>query len=292
MLTLHGPDAEDREVTSDTGDTRDAMGEDDGPVRHLVTTRRAFLATGVVAVSGIALGAGGVWDRARPGSSSPLALVYRGPAASPGIPEDTAAFLRTCPQRFRVEFCGPRAGDLRVDATTLARAALYVQPGGGQDFAGAWNAVKGDAGPLRAFVRAGGRYLGICMGGYLAGSGPGFDLLPGNCGDYADTRGAEVDTADDAVITVRWPGASGGPARKMYYQDGPYFWLNRGARAHVLARYTNNRIAAMATPFGRGTVGVIGPHPEADRSWYEEARLRYPGSTYDLGHRLVDAIMS
>ena len=107
-----------------------AGGEDGGDGGHLITTRRAFLVTGIVAASGIALGAGGVWDPARSGSSRPLALVYRGPAASPGIPEDTAAFLRTCAQRFRVAFCGPGRGDLPVDAATLARAALYVQPGG------------------------------------------------------------------------------------------------------------------------------------------------------------------
>jgi glutamine amidotransferase-like uncharacterized protein len=298
MLTLRGPDAEDREVTSDTGEKRDAIGEDGGHGGHLLTTRRAFLVTSAVAASGVALRATGLWPPERSGAAAgsgsgrPVALVYRGPAASPGIPEDTASFLRTCPQRFRVEFCGPRHGDLPVDAATLARATLYVQPGGGQDFTGSWSTVKGYAGPLRSFVHGGGRYLGICMGGYLAGSGPGFDLLPGNCADYTDTQGAEVQGADDAVITVRWPGAAGGPTRRIYYQDGPYFWLNRGARAHVLARYTNDRIAAMVVRFGRGTVGVIGPHPEADRSWYEEAGLRYPGSTDDLGHQLVDAIMS
>lgn len=222
----------------------------------------------------------------------PLALVYRGRASSPGIPADTASFLQTCSQRFRVEFCGPNPGDLPVNAATLARASLYVQPGGGNDFGAAWQSVKTYTGPLRDFIHNGGRYLGICMGGYLAGSGPGYNLLPGNCDDYTQTRGAEVKTASNAVISVRWPAPHGSPIREIFYQDGPYFWLHRRATARVLARYTNGLIAAMVVPFGRGAVGVSGPHPEANRSWYRLAGLPYPGSTFDLGHELVDALMA
>jgi glutamine amidotransferase-like uncharacterized protein len=41
-----------------------------------------------------------------------------------------------------------------------------VQPGGGNDFTAAWQSVKTYTGPLREFIHDGGRYLGICMGGY------------------------------------------------------------------------------------------------------------------------------
>jgi glutamine amidotransferase-like uncharacterized protein len=258
------------------------------------TTRRTFLASSAAAAGGIAAQP---WDWLRPAAATaagarPLALVYRGPASSPGIPADTAAFLRTCRQHFHVEFCGPHHGDLPINAATLARASLYVQPGGGNDFVGAWRSVRAYADPLREYVHRGGRYLGICMGGYLAGSGPGFNLLPGNCDDYTATRGAEIHGARNAVITIRWPASHHRALRTIFYQDGPYFWLERGARARVMARYTNGRIAAMVAPFGHGVVGVSGPHPEANRSWYQLAGLRYPGSTYDLGHQLVDTVMS
>lgn len=255
-----------------------------------LTTRRAFLASSAATASGLAVQPW-TWARAMPASARPLALVYRGPASSQGIPADTATFLRTCLQHFRVEFCGPHRNDLPINAATLARASLYVQPGGGDDFVGAWRSVKSYAGALREYVLGGGRYLGICMGGYLAGSGPGFNLVPGNCDDYTSTRGAEVHDARNAVITVRWPTVGRRTSRKVFYQDGPYFWLHRGVEARVLARYTNGRIAAMVVPYGDGTVGVSGPHPEANRSWYELAGLRYPGSTYDLGHELVDTVM-
>jgi glutamine amidotransferase-like uncharacterized protein len=255
-------------------------------------TRRDLLASSAAAGSALALAPWSPWhpSQSTAAGARPLALVYRGPASSPGIPADTASFLRTCSQRFRVEYCGPR--DQPVDAATLAKTSLFVQPGGGNDFVGAWRSVKTYAGPLREFIRNGGRYLGICMGGYLAGSGPGFNLLPGNCDDYTKTRGAEVHDERNAVIAVRWPVPHHRPTRRVFYQDGPYFWLNRDAGGQVLARYTNGHIAAMVVPFGQGTVGVCGPHSEANRSWYALAGLRYPGSTYDLGHGLVDAVMT
>ncbi len=125
-----------------------------------------------------------------------------------------------------------------------SRAALYVQPGGGNDFVGAWRSVRAYGGPLRDYIRRGGRYLGICMGGYLAGSDPGFNLLAGNCDDYTKTRGAQVKDERNAVITVDWHLPRRRTRRKLFYQDGPYFWLHHGARGRVLARYTNHRIAA------------------------------------------------
>ena len=257
--------------------------------------RRTFLAGTLSAGAAAAFGIDAVGSRGAGWSGSdgkrPLALVYRGPASSSGIPEDTAAFLRTCSQRFRIAFCGPGRHDLPISAGTLAAASLFVQPGGGDDFVAAWKSVKRYAQPLREFVRDGGRYLGLCMGGYLAGSDPGYDLLPGNCDDYTQTRGAEVHDQRNAVITVDWPPPPHGHKRRMFYQDGPYFWLNDDADGQVLARSTNGLIAAVVVPFGRGRVAVCGPHPEANRSWYELAGLRYPWPTYDLGHQLVNALL-
>ncbi|WP_235980642.1 hypothetical protein [Streptomyces albidus (ex Kaewkla and Franco 2022)] len=133
-------------------------------------------------------------------------------------------------------------------------------------------------------MREGGRYLGFCMGGYLAGRDPGFGLLPGDTGAYTATRGASVRTADDTVITVRWRGRQ----RHVYFQDGPYFALEKAADSTVLATYGNGRAAAVVVPYGAGKVGVVGPHPEADRSWYEDAGLTNPeGVRFDLGHDLV-----
>jgi glutamine amidotransferase-like uncharacterized protein len=173
-----------------------------------------------------------------------------------------------------------------VSAASLSRAEVYVQAGGPDDVDGAWEEVRGSAPALREWVRGGGRYLGFCMGGYLAGRDPGFGLLPGDTDAYTASRGASVRSADDTVVTVRWRGRE----RHVYFQDGPYFSLEKGADAKVLATYDNGTVAALVARYGAGRVGVVGPHPEADSSWYDEAGLRNPeGVRLDLGHDLVTA---
>ncbi|MEC3981503.1 hypothetical protein QMK34_40345, partial [Amycolatopsis sp. H20-H5] len=78
----------------------------------------------------------------------------------------------------------------------------------------------------------------------------------------------------------------------MYFQDGPEFKLQENATANVLARYDNDLPAALVTPYGAGRVGVVGPHPEADQSWYDSAGLANPdGVRPDLGYDLVETTL-
>jgi glutamine amidotransferase-like uncharacterized protein len=80
----------------------------------------------------------------------------------------------------------------------------------------------------------------------------------------------------------------------MYFQDGPYFIVRRGAsNVRVLATYTNGKVAALVAPYGKGKVGVSGPHPEATASWYAAYHLiDHDGHGADLGHDLIDTLMS
>lgn len=220
-----------------------------------------------------------------PGSDR--ALVYRGPGSLPGCPESVADVLAAaglCPV-----FVGPRERR-RLDAKTLAGASLYVQPGGG-DVDEAWPHLRAHADDVRRFVDSGGHYLGICLGAYLAGDDPGFDLLPGSTDQYIGTRGASVRDESDAVVTVDWAGQ----AREVYFQDGPYVAL-RGGHTHgagvggfdVVARYDNGRVAALVCDHGRGRVGVVGPHPEATADWFTDVGLRPPEPlALDLLHDLL-----
>jgi glutamine amidotransferase-like uncharacterized protein len=243
--------------------------------------RRAFL-TGALPVTAAVIA--GAPQLVSAGTRRPLALVYRGPAASPGCPESMAALLQRSPARFRTVFCGPNER-VRPTAAALSSATLYAQPGG-TDLPPAWRHMHPYAKAIREFVHGGGNYLGFCLGGYLAGRNPGFELLPGDSGEYIESRGAEVTSLRDAVITVRWRGH----LRRVYFQDGPYFTLDRGARATVLARYENGLAAAIVARSGAGRVGVVGPHPEADGSWFEGLPLR-PVDARDLGDDLIESTL-
>jgi hypothetical protein len=214
-----------------------------------------------------------------------LALVYRGPASLPGCPEAVAQLLVRSGRFDAVRYVGPDE-DLPLGAESLGRAALYAQPGGGE-LRPAYRRLRRQAGAVRDFVDAGGRYLGFCLGGYLAGN-PGFRLLPGDTDQYIASRGATVRDDRDAVVTVRWRGRP----RPVYFQDAPYFDLDPTPGSVVLAEYDNGLPAAVVCRRGRGVVGVVGPHPEATPDWFTDAGLPVPEPpATDLGLDLVETVM-
>ncbi|MEW2384720.1 BPL-N domain-containing protein [Micromonospora sp. NPDC047707] len=216
----------------------------------------------------------------------PVALVYRGPATVPGCPEAVAALLKSSRWGFDVRYVGPDEV-LPLSRQALAGAALYAQPGGGSLKRG-YRHLKRHRDEIRQFVHSGGRYLGICLGGYLAGATPGFALLPGDTDQYVGSAGATVDSEEDTVVQVSWCGRR----RTLFFQDGPYFRLRPDADAEVLATYLNGAVAAVVTRFGDGKVGVVGPHPEATDDWYLDAGLRVPDRLgVDLGCDLLDEVM-
>lgn len=210
-----------------------------------------------------------VWIVQRTMTLSPLARLAGSPFAAPYLRLAGADVGRDC-------------------HIGTVQAVLYAQPGGGE-LKPAYRRLKKKASAISDFVRAGGRYLGFCLGGYLAGETPGFGLLPGDTDQYISSRGAGIRTDGDAVVTVNW----GGRNRPLYFQDGPYFVLDpsRGP-ADVVARYDNGLPAAVVAPCGRGAVGVVGPHPEATPDWFVDVGLRVPRPLgLDLGLDLVDRVM-
>ncbi|WP_226346258.1 BPL-N domain-containing protein [Agilicoccus flavus] len=212
------------------------------------------------------------------------ALVYRGPAALPGCPEAVARSLAEVGLRPR--FVGPRE-PVRLSRESLRGCRVYAQPGG-PDLDDAWPHLAGGADLLREYVRGGGRYLGFCLGGYLAGKTPGFGLLPGDTDRYISSPGATVRHEGDALVTVTWAGVP----RQVFFQDGPVFDVDESG-VDVLARYDNGQVAALVCGFGAGTVGVVGPHPEATDDWYDDAGLTPPEpAATDLARDLVATVLA
>ena len=217
---------------------------------------------------------------------APLALVYRGPAARPLACSDAvAALLRSSSRGFDVRFVG-RDGEVPLNAKTLAGALIYAQPGGGE-LTPAYRRMRKYRSVIRDYVASGGSYLGFCLGGYLAGATPGFDLLPGDTDQYVASVGATTRTTDDTLVDVLWRGRR----RPMFFQDGPMFLLDSAAGVSVLARYPNREIAALVAPFGEGRVAVVGPHPEATADWYSDCGLPHVPN-FDLGNDLIEMVMT
>lgn len=143
--------------------------------------------------------------------------VYRGPAGCDDCSETVRTALEHLDPRYRVDFIGPQEA-IDITPATLRRYALYVQPGGGQDIPAALDSLgKARVTALRDYVAQGGRYLGLCMGAYLADAN-NLALIPEELDSEVGRPGFPVTTIDDAAVAVRWAGRDD----QVFYQDGPY----------------------------------------------------------------------
>jgi glutamine amidotransferase-like uncharacterized protein len=213
--------------------------------------------------------------------------VYRGPAGCDDCSETVRTAIERLDPRYRVDFIGPQES-VDITPATLRRYALYVQPGGGQDIPAALESLgEARVAALRGYVAAGGRYLGFCMGAYLADAN-NLALIPEELDSEVGRPGFPVTTIDDAAVTVRWAGRED----NVFYQDGPYLPPSHARGFATLATYANGDIAAARYAFGQGVVALSGPHPEADASWFDQAEIpleKRPRSP--LLRNLVDATL-
>jgi glutamine amidotransferase-like uncharacterized protein len=139
----------------------------------------------------------------------------------------------------------------------ISRYRLLIVSGG--NFVAMGNSLTaGTTATVRNAVKGGLNYLGICAGGFLAGSFPApynsFNLSSGvKFGFYpAGTRKAAV------RIT-----AAGGQALDEYWEDGPQFtgW------GEIVGKYPDGTPAIVEGSVGQGWVILSGVHPEAPESW-------------------------
>ena len=135
---------------------------------------------------------------------------------------------------------------------------------------------------VKNFVRSGGKYIGICMGGYWAGS-EYFNLLQ-NCDSVQYIKRPHTDTRRPHAknLDVMWEGRK----EKMFFYDG--FAVTPG-NYHTIARYMNGDAMAII----QNNIGIIGCHPEATDHWYDS--YSWMKGKYESKHHLlldfVDRIM-
>ncbi|GAA5156428.1 hypothetical protein GCM10023321_32160 [Pseudonocardia eucalypti] len=187
----------------------------------------------------------------------PLALIYRNPPlADKDDAADAAAMLQASPYQFRIQYVGPND----LTAELLNQAALFVEPGGEVETETAKEDFAHEIPLVNQYVAEGGRYLGICAGGFVAGE-EGYDVFPGRVGSYVDSAGAEAESDKDQAIQIIW---RDGSKRTVDFQDGNYFAIPPGTPGvTVMATYTNGLPAAAVAAHGKGKSAFIGPHFES-----------------------------
>ena len=151
---------------------------------------------------------------------------------------------------------------------------MIVVPGGLGDASSYETAFRYNAQPVRDFVAQGGRYLGICMGAYWAGSHY-LDILQDVDAEQYICR-PETDTHRPHAknLDVHWNHVP----QKMFFYDGCALVGDR-TKFKTMATYMNGDAMAII----QNNIGLIGCHPESEQFWYDSyswMRGRYHGGKH------------
>jgi len=111
---------------------------------------------------------------------------------------------------------------------------------------------------IKQYLEQGGKYLGICMGAYWAGS-EYFNILDNvDAVQYITRPGTDTRRPHAKSLPVTWNGES----HKMFFYDGCALIGN--GKYQTVATYTNGDAMAII----QNNVGLIGCHPESESHWY------------------------
>ena len=120
--------------------------------------------------------------------------------------------------------------------------------------------MKWNRDAVTAFVNRGGKYLGICMGAYWAGSHY-LDVLDGvDAVQYIKQPGTDTRRPHAKAIDVVWNGAQD----KMFFYDGCAM-VGDATKFTTIATYANGDAMAIV----QNNIGLIGCHPESEQFWYD-----------------------
>ena len=142
------------------------------------------------------------------------------------------------------------------------------------------------ANKIAEFISRGGRYVGICMGAYWAGSRY-FDILDGvNPVQYITQPTATIKRSYGTVAFVFWDH----DPHHMFFYDGCTY--EGDGDYETVAEYSDGLPMAII----QGNVGLIGCHPESEEFWYEEHykyinKFWHDGEHHQLLLEFVDKIM-
>jgi len=147
-----------------------------------------------------------------------------------------------------------------VEDTFFDNVDMVCIPGGIGDADRFDTLMKYNAEHVTRFVQQGGKYLGICMGGYWAGKDYFSILKDIDCVQYIRRPNTDTRRPHPKAMPIKWRGQD----HKMFFYDGCAM-VGDTAKSQIIATYPNGDPMALI----QNNVGVIGCHPESENYWYE-----------------------
>jgi hypothetical protein len=153
---------------------------------------------------------------------------------------------------------------------------IIAVPGGFGDANTFDRAFKHNKQRIKQFVQRGGKYLGICMGAYWAGSHY-FDILDSvDAVQYITRPKTDTRRPHAKDLNVLWRNRP----ERMFFYDGCALVGNK-TKFDTIARYSNGDAMAII----QNNIGLIGCHPEAEKFWYDS--YSYMSGKYNSKHDIL-----
>ena len=163
---------------------------------------------------------------------------------------------------------------------------IVAVPGGFGDASSFDRLFKANQNSVKQFVRNGGKYLGICMGAYWAGTHY-LNLLDNvEAVQYITQPNTDTCRPHAKDITIEWQGHP----NRMFFYDGCA--LVGSGQYNTIATYANGNAMAVI----QKNIGLIGCHPESEQFWYDSyswLKGKYHnGEHHALLLKFVDRLMA
>ena len=148
----------------------------------------------------------------------------------------------------------------RVEDCFFDDVDMVIVPGGIGDADTFYQLFKNNAERVKKFVADGGKYVGICMGAYWAGSHY-LNILDGiDTVQYIKRPNTDTKRPHAKNLKVFWHGIW----QNMFFYDGCAI-VGDYSKMRIVSKYANDDIMAAV----QGNIGLIGCHPEAESWWYD-----------------------
>lgn len=136
---------------------------------------------------------------------------------------------------------------------------IVAVPGGFGDAESFGRLFKANQNSVKKFVTNGGKYLGICMGAYWAGSHYLNILDSVDAVQYITRPNTDTRRPHAKDINIVWQGHP----NRMFFYDGCAL-VGNSSKFITIATYANGDAMSII----QNNIGLIGCHPEADQFWY------------------------
>ena len=163
-----------------------------------------------------------------------------------------------------------------VEGSFFDGVDIVAVPGGFGDASSFDRLFKANQNSVKKFVTNGGKYLGICMGAYWAGSYY-LDLLDSvDAVQYITQPGTDTRRPHAKDINIVWQGHP----NRMFFYDGCAL-VGDTNKFKTIATYANGDAMAII----QNNIGLIGCHPEAEQFWYNS--YTWLQDKYNSRHNLL-----